>query len=171
MRFMKTIVALAALSATPIALAGGDIPLGTAITYQGKLDSAGEPVNEPVDFKFRLYDDALDFDQVGVELSDLAFLRSDVGLAAEAGVDRHDQDLVDEVQHVVDGLERRGRVHRDGRSGAEVLDGVERAVEVAHRLHVNGDQIAAGIDVQGREEIGVLDHEMGLEPHVDPFAA
>ena len=43
--------------------------LGTSITYQGLLTDGGTPVDGPVDFEFRLFDDELAGSQVGVTVS------------------------------------------------------------------------------------------------------
>jgi hypothetical protein len=43
-------------------------PVGTAFTYQGVLQNDGEPYTGTVDLVFRLYDDALAGNQVGVDL-------------------------------------------------------------------------------------------------------
>jgi hypothetical protein len=46
----------------------GKLPLGTAITYQGRLASGGEPFNGPITVTFRLYDAANGGNAIGDEL-------------------------------------------------------------------------------------------------------
>ena len=48
--------------------AWGD-PIGTAFTYQGRLDRAGEPVSDGCDFVFRLWDSEVDGNQIGSAVS------------------------------------------------------------------------------------------------------
>ncbi len=57
----------------------------------------------------------------------------------------------------------RGRVEGDRRSGAELADASEGAVEVTARLSVDDQQPAACLDVPRRQLVGVLHHEVGLE--------
>lgn len=51
-RFGTLITALAALAGTALA----QVPLGTTITYQGRLEDGGSPANGSYDFRFELYD-------------------------------------------------------------------------------------------------------------------
>ena len=44
-------------------------PIGTAFTYQGRLDSAGEPVSDGCDFVFTLWDSQVDGNQIGGTVS------------------------------------------------------------------------------------------------------
>jgi hypothetical protein len=63
----KALLASAILfaSATTLPVVAGGLPLGTAITYQGRLAAGGVPVNGPVSASFRLYDAAVDGTLVG----------------------------------------------------------------------------------------------------------
>ena len=67
----KALLASAILiaSATTLPVVAGGLPLGTAITYQGRLAAGGLPVNGPVSASFRLYDAAVDGTLVGNEQS------------------------------------------------------------------------------------------------------
>jgi hypothetical protein len=56
---------LAQGSAAPGAGVSGQDTLGTGFTYQGQLQSGGQPVNETCDMAFRLYDQATGGMQVG----------------------------------------------------------------------------------------------------------
>ena len=90
-------------------------------------------------------------------------MRRDVALAAEAGVDRHDQHQVDEVEHVLDGRRRRGRVQRDPRGDAELAHRAEHAMQVHDGLGVDDEAPAAGLDVAGGQQVGCEHHQVRLE--------
>ncbi len=55
-------------SAASSAAHAGGVPLGTAITYQGRLAAGGEPFNGPISVTFRLYDAANGGSAIGNEL-------------------------------------------------------------------------------------------------------
>ncbi len=57
-----SIVGILSTSSAPRAAA---VPIGTAFTYQGKLQQSGAPVNNTADLRFRLYDAASGGVQVG----------------------------------------------------------------------------------------------------------
>ena len=76
------------------------------------VDGADAAVDLDVDVEATV-DDEL------AQLGDLGLHGGDVGLAAEAGVDRHDQDHVDQVEHVLDG--------RDGVDGLRATAAWPRA--------------------------------------------
>ena len=97
---------------------------------------------------------------------DLRLHRCDVGLSAEAGVHRHDEHHLDQVEHVLDGRDRRRRVEGDGGARPEITHTRQGSVEVGRRLGVDDEEIAAGVDVLGRQQVRVGDHEVRLEPHV-----
>jgi hypothetical protein len=65
----KALLASAILiaAATTLPVAAGGIPLGTAITYQGRLAAGGVPFSGPIHASFRLYDAAVDGSLVGTE--------------------------------------------------------------------------------------------------------
>ena len=56
-----TLAVLAGLLAGPLAAQ----PLGTAFTYQGRLQDGGAPANGPYDFRFMLFDGPAAGSQVG----------------------------------------------------------------------------------------------------------
>ena len=90
----------------------------------------------------------------------------EVGLAAEAGVDGHHQHHVDEVEHVLDGRDRRGRVEGDagrraGLAHARRACGAGGGTDSAWTMsssHPASTQRA-------KRRVGVDDHEVGLERH------
>ena len=104
-------------------------------------------------------------------LGDLRLHGGDVGLPPEAGVDGHDQEEVEQIDDVADRLDPRRRVQRHPRPGPEGPDPAERAVEVGAGLDVDDDQLAAGLDVEMEEIVGVADHQMGLEADGGPAPA
>lgn len=102
---------------------------------------------------------------------DLRFHGSDIGLTAETRVHRHHQEHVEQVDDVGHGLQRGMGVQRNRGRGAEVGDGGERAMEMATRLGVNDDHLAAGIDETRDQMIRLLDHQVGLERDLHMGAA
>src|ERR1051325_1054832 len=71
------------------------------------------------------------------------FLRRprDEGLAAEAGIDRHHEDQVDQVDHVLDRAFRRARIERDAGLLAERADRLQRTMDVRTRLDMHRDGV------------------------------
>ena len=59
MRFpiRRTVIGSVAVFALAL-VASGQTPLGTAFTYQGRLENGGQAVNGPVNMVFKLYDAA-----------------------------------------------------------------------------------------------------------------
>src|SRR5690606_8023854 len=101
------------------------------------------------------------------DLGDLRLHRRQVVLAAEAGVDGHDQHQVDQVHDVGDrGGGRRG-VQRHRGAGTQLADVAERAVQVGAGLGVHDHDLATRLDVAVRQLVGVHHHEVGLEGDVD----
>ena len=68
MRLIRTFSALLAMavSGVPVATATAQ---STAITYQGRLDSAGTPYTGTADYRFRLFNAATDGSQVGPDVT------------------------------------------------------------------------------------------------------
>jgi hypothetical protein len=61
----RSLLATLALALTAPLVAHTQTPLGTAFTYQGKLDSSGAGLNGVVDFRFRLFDAAVAGNELG----------------------------------------------------------------------------------------------------------
>ena len=64
-------------------------------------------------------------------------------LPAKAGIDRHDEDEVELVQHVIEVVKRRCRVEDQPRFHAVAFDELQRAVDMNARLWVEGDVVRA----------------------------
>lgn len=91
------------------------------------------------------------------ELADLVQLALDELLPAKAGVDRHDEDQVGDIQDVLDRRERGGGVKNDAGLAAQVLDLVQGAVQVDGRaaLGVDRDDIGTGLGKVGDPQLGL----------------
>ncbi len=120
-------------------------------------------------------DAAVDFEIDGVgesgvidhrpDLRDLRLHRRDVGLAAEARIDRHHQHQVDQVEHVGNRRGRRRRVECHRRVGAQIVDVAECAVQVCAGFCMHDQARAAGVDVLLGHHVGRVDHQVRLEWH------
>mmetsp|Transcript_156 Transcript_156/g.559 ORF Transcript_156/g.559 Transcript_156/m.559 type:complete len:269 (+) Transcript_156:160-966(+) len=101
----------------------------------------------------------------GPELPDLVDLALDELLAAKAGVDRHDEDEVDLVQHVLDGLQGSAGVEHNAGVAAEVLDHVHDAVQVdgGGLLGVHADDVSAGLCKVSHALLRLDNHQMHVQ--------
>lgn len=84
-------------------------------------------------------------------------------LAAEAGIDAHDQDVVDEVEDFRESFDGGGGIEDNAGLAAVGSDEVKSAIEMDAGLLVNGDPVGAGFGKFGDEEIGILDHEVAVK--------
>src|SRR5262245_7010990 len=103
----------------------------------------------------------------GAQVADFVQRRGDEALAAESGIDRHDQD---EVDHVDDGCHqafRRRRVERDAGLLAERADRLQRAVQVRAGFHMHRDDVRARLGEGFEVGIARRDHQV----HVEDLAA
>ena len=98
--------------------------------------------------------------------SDLGFHGFDVFLPAEAGVHRHHQYKVDEVEHVLDFGGRSGGVERNARRGSERRDLRKRAVQVRAGLDVHDQPLTASLHVLLGHSLGSEHHQVRLERHL-----
>ena len=97
------------------------------------------------------------------ELGDLVERRGDEALTAEAGIDAHHQHEVDIVPDMLEGGDRRRRVQRDAGLLAQMLDELQRAVEMRPRLGMDGDDVGARLGEIGDVGIDRRDHQMHVE--------
>ena len=81
-------------------------------------------------------------------------------LAAVTRIHAHDQDVIDDVEHIFQQEGAGSGIDNNTRLGAVILDHMERAVEVAAHFVVHTDTVGARLDEDGRIGIGVLDHQM-----------
>ena len=84
-------------------------------------------------------------------------------LAAEAGVDAHDEDMVHHGKDFDEGVDGRGGVDDDGGLHAVLGDVLEGAMEVAADLLMDGHHVGAGVGEGGDEVVGVFDHHVAVE--------
>lgn len=92
--------------------------------------------------------------------ADLVDLALDEGLAAEAGVDAHDEHKVEHLKHLLDGRQGGAGVEHGAREAPEVLDLVEAAVQVdgGGDLGVHRDDVRAGLRKVRNAELWLDDH-------------
>ena len=94
---------------------------------------------------------------------DLVELRLDELLAAEARVDRHDEDHVEILQELLNHREARARIQRDTRLAPGSLDLLHDAVAVLSRLDVEGDDVGTGLSKGLNLRLGMLDHQVHVK--------
>lgn len=100
------------------------------------------------------------------EVSDFLDGAGEKALAAEAGVDAHDEDVVDHRENFDEEVDRGGGVDDDCGLAAVVANKLEGAVEMAAGLPMDGEEVGAGSGEVGDEPVGVLDHEVTIEGEV-----
>jgi hypothetical protein len=98
-------------------------------------------------------------------LLDLAQRAVDEALAAEAGVDAHDQHQVDLVDHPLQHVQRRRRVEHQPGLLAFGLDQLQRAVHVRAGVGVEAHQVGAGLAEGLRQRIHRLHHQVHVDRH------
>ena len=87
------------------------------------------------------------------------------GLAAEAGIDRHHQDDVAEMQDIFDQLRRARRIEHHARLLAERADLAQHPMQMDRRAGLGLDQqmIGAGLGEVGEIALRLDDHQMNVE--------
>ncbi len=96
-------------------------------------------------------------------LSEFAEGGFDEALAAEAGVDRHQQHHVHLVDDMAQRVQRGGRVKHQPGAAAALADQLQRAVDVRGGFRVEGDVTGAGGGEIGDDAVHRLDHEMHID--------
>jgi hypothetical protein len=97
---------------------------------------------------------------------DLGELAGDEGLAAEARIDRHDQDQVHQVHHMRQHVSTgRARVQHHAGLLPQRPDGLEAAVQMRPGLGMQADEVGAGLGEGGEVRIRRRDHQMDVEGH------
>ena len=91
---------------------------------------------------------------------ELAF---DEALAAEAGIDAHDQDQVHQVHQIVERIDRRAGIEHHAGLFAQLADVLKRAMDMRAGFGMHGQAVGARLG-EGLE-IGVhrRDHQMHVE--------
>ena len=84
-------------------------------------------------------------------------------LTAEAGIDRHDQDQIDQVDDGLDGVRWRAGIHGHAGLLAERADCLQRAVDVRPGFDVHGDDVGAGLCEGFEIRIARRDHQVHIE--------
>lgn len=87
-------------------------------------------------------------------------------MPAEAGIDRHDEDEVNVIKHVLDGAQRRRRIDRHADLLAEIADGLQRPVQMRSGFGMDGDAVTAGLSEGFEIVIDRRDHQMAIEGRV-----
>ena len=82
------------------------------------------------------------------------------GLAAEARIDRHDQDHVELIHHIIEIAQRRRRVKHQARFAAVLFDQLQRTVDVLARFGMKSDIAGACFGEVRDQRIDRLDHQM-----------
>ena len=100
-------------------------------------------------------------------LARLVERRRDERLAAEARVDRHEQDDVDLVHHILQAVERGARVEDEARLAAAAAHELERAVDVAGRLRVEGDVVGARVGKVVDQLVDRRHHHVHVDRRLD----
>ena len=87
------------------------------------------------------------------------------GLAAEAGIDGHDQNDVAQMQHIFDQLRRARRIEHHARLLAERADLRQHPMQMDRRagLGLHQQMIGAGLGKSGEIALRLDDHQMNVE--------
>ncbi len=99
----------------------------------------------------------------GAEFADLLQLAVQERLAAKAGVNRHDQDLVDVIQHRRDHDGGGARIERHAGSGAKGADKLDRAMQMRPGFGVDGNMVGTGLDEGLDVGVDRGNHQMDVE--------
>lgn len=84
-------------------------------------------------------------------------------MTAEAGVHRHDEDEIDQIDDMLDAADRRAGVHRDAGFLAERTDRLQRTVKMRAGFDMHGDDVGACLGEGFEIGIARRDHEMDVE--------
>jgi 23S rRNA (uracil1939-C5)-methyltransferase len=107
----------------------------------------------------------------GPYLGDLGRHGRNVGLTAEAGVHRHHQHQINQVEHMGHGRRRRRRIEGDRRLDAERANVAEGAMQMLAGFGVHDEPLATSVDVTGRQFVRGEHHEVRLERKLGVLSA
>ena len=99
----------------------------------------------------------------GAEAADLGEHRIDEVLAAEAGIDGHDEGHVNVLKDFFEGDQWRGGVEGHAYAFAFVADLLDGSVEVGAGLDVDDDNVGPGSGEVVDVALRLLDHEVGFD--------
>src|SRR5690606_8588405 len=92
-------------------------------------------------------------------------------LPTKAWVDAHQQDHVDLVHHVLQAVQRGGRIEHQARLGAARLDQLQGAINVLGGFRVEGDIAGAGFEEVADDAVYRFDHQVGVDRRSDAIFA
>jgi len=116
-------------------------------------------------------DATVDFDAIR-EAARLAYARKGFNLAqrtldevlsAKAGIYRHHQDVMDDVEDFVERPDRSGRINDYRRLASVRADQVQRAVEMHAGFLMDGNPVGAGLREGLDEIVGILNHQVTVK--------
>jgi len=96
--------------------------------------------------------------------------RVDKGLATEAGVHAHNQDMMNQRKNLIEGVDRCGRVYDYSGLASVRCDQMKGAIEMDAGFLVDGDPISAGLGKCRDEVVRPINHEMAIERNFQDFA-
>ena len=85
------------------------------------------------------------------------------GLAAKARVNRHQQDHVQLIHHVIEVAQRRRRVKHQARFTAVLFDKLQAAIDVFGGFRMEGDNAGAGFGKIRNDAVDRLHHQMHID--------
>ena len=97
------------------------------------------------------------------EMGDLVEGKREKLLAAEAGIDAHDEDMVHHWKDFHEGVDWSGGIDDYGRLHSVAGDLLEGPVQVAADLLMDGHHVGAGFGEVDDEVVGVFDHHVAIE--------
>ena len=90
-------------------------------------------------------------------------LAVDEALAAETGIDAHDQDQIDQIHQIVDRIDRRAGIEHHAGLLAQLADMLKRAMDMRPGFGMHGDAVGAGLGEGLQIGIDRRDHQMHVE--------
>jgi hypothetical protein len=102
---------------------------------------------------------------------DLTKRAGDKFLRAKTGIHRHHENVVDDVQDLVEGVDRCCGIDDHGGFAAVRSDQVKCAIQMDAGFLMDGHPIGASIGKCGDEVVGIFNHQVAIEGHTwDGFA-
>src|SRR6267378_6721100 len=92
-------------------------------------------------------------------------------LTAKAGIHRHDEHHVEQLEGVVEVVERRGGIEHQSRLAAVLADQGDGAIDVLGGFRVKGDESGAGGGEVRHDAIDRADYQMHVDRRLDAVPA